>query len=187
MLGQGIDFAKLGLGISGAMTTIPKWQIPQDWSNYMQKAKYLSQQGLLPESKALAKSYADSNYATSVRDVANVSGGNAAAVLANLGNINVGRSKIAAELAEADSKLKAANLRSYEGTLLKDIGMKKDIFNMERDVAEKTKDAGAGLMQSAISDIQNRFDYNKFYGEGSYFKKNAGRTIIARKIFERDL
>lgn len=171
ILGYGYDVARLGAGIEGAMTPLPKWQIPQQWGEYMKKANYLSQQGILPESEAMAKRYADANYATAVRDVANASGGNAAAVLANLSAINAKRDNVAAQLAEVDSKLKAANLKSYEGTLLKDVNMKKDIFDMERNVAERTKAAGAGLMQSAISDLQNRSDMDKFYGEGSYFKK----------------
>jgi len=191
LLGYGYDAARLGMGIEGALTPLPKWQIPQNWSDYMGKAEYLSKQGILPESQAMAKQYADSNYAAAVRDVTNASGGNAAAILANLGKINADRAKTAAELAEVDSKLKAANLRGFEGTLLKDIGMKKDIFNMERDVAEKTKSAGANLMQSSISDLQNRSDMDKFYGEGSYFKQmqdeqlKQGKTLS--EIYEKQL
>lgn len=191
LLGYGYDAARLGMGIEGALTPLPKWQIPQSWSDYMGKAEYLSKQGILPESQAMAKQYADSNYAAAVRDVTNASGGNAAAILANLGKINADRAKTAAELAEVDSKLKAANLRGFEGTLLKDIGMKKDIFNMERDVAEKTKSAGANLMQSSISDLQNRSDMDKFYGEGSYFKQmqdeqlKQGKTLS--EIYEKQL
>ena len=191
LLGYGYDAARLGMGIEGALTPLPKWQIPQNWSDYMGKAEYLSKQGILPESQAMTKQYADSNYAAAVRDVTNASGGNAAAILANLGKINADRAKTAAELAEVDSKLKAANLRGFEGTLLKDIGMKKDIFNMERDVAEKTKSAGANLMQSSISDLQNRSDMDKFYGEGSYFKQmqdeqlKQGKTLS--EIYEKQL
>ena len=51
----------------------------------MGKAEYLSKQGILPESQAMTKQYADSNYAAAVRDVTSASGGNAAAILANLG------------------------------------------------------------------------------------------------------
>ena len=61
-LGNAFDVAKLGLGINGALSPLPKKTVNPEWADYMRKAKYFSQLGLSPESIALAKDTSNSDY-----------------------------------------------------------------------------------------------------------------------------
>lgn len=170
-LNYSFDAAKLGLGLGAAMKKLPQYSIPQDWKNYMQKAKYFSEQGLTPEEVAIAKDQANRDYSAQVRDLVNLSGGNQGAVLGNLGNVGLGRYRLANELALKDRALKQQNFEKFGNRLASDVAMRKEIFDNMLQQAALNKKEGAGLASDAIANLQGRMDYNKFYGDGSYYAK----------------
>lgn len=185
-LGYSFDGAKLGLGINSAMKELPQYNIPADWEQYKNKAKYFSEQGLLPEEKAQAIDMANMDYAADVRNVENASGGNAGAVLANLGNIGMGRYRLANDLALKDRMLKQSNFNNYLPVLNQDIAYKKDVFDRKYNQELANKTEGAGLASDALANIQGRMDFNKFYGEGSYYDK-LQKAMAEKGMSEADI
>lgn len=185
MLRYGLDIGKLGLGLNAAMQTLPQYQVPREWSDHMGKARYFSEQGLLPEEKAQALDLSNNAYAANVRDITNASGGNAGVLLGNLASANLGRYRMANQLALADRQAKEASFDKYEGRLLKDVGMKKDIFDQQYNQALATKKEGAGLASDALANITGRADFNKYYGQGSYYDK-LQKALVAKGESEAD-
>lgn len=185
MLKYGLDVGKLGLGLNAAMQTLPQYQIPKEWSDHMDRARYFSEQGLLPEEKAQALDLSNNAYATQVRDLTNASGGNAGALLGNLVAANQNRYKIANQLALADRQAKEASFDKYEGRLAKDVAMKKAIFDQKYNQALANKTEGMGLASDALANISGRMDFNKYYGNGSYYDK-LQKALVAKGESEAD-
>lgn len=185
-LRYGFDVGKLSLGLSEAMKKLPQWQQPRQWNDFMGKAKYFSEQGLLPEEKAEAINLADNAYATQVRDITNASGGNAGVLLGNLTAANQNRMKIANQLALADRQEKERSFDKYENRLMKDVAMKKDIFDTQLNQAMLNKKEGAALASDALANITGRMDFNKYYGEGSYYDK-LQKALVEKGVSEAEI
>lgn len=178
--------ARLGLGIEGAMTALPQYELPKEWADSMEKAKYYSEMGLTPNEKAIAIDENNANYAASVRDLANASDGNAGAYLGNLSNLNLGRMRLANQLATQDALLRRKSFGDYQTTLAKDIAYKKQIFDQQYNQALANKQSGVTLASDAISDLQNKIDFNKFYGKGSYYDKMQ-QALVAKGLSEAEI
>lgn len=178
--------ARLGLGIEGAMTALPQYELPKEWADSMAKAKYYSEMGLTPNEKSIAIDENNANYAASVRDLANASDGNAGAYLGNLSNLNLGRMRLANQLATQDALLRRKSFGDYQTTLAKDIAYKKQIFDQQYNQALANKQSGVTLASDAISDLQNKIDFDKFYGKGSYYDKMQ-QALVAKGLSEAEI
>lgn len=185
-LNYGLDAGKLGLGLNSAMSPLPKYEIPKDWHTYMDKARYFSEQGLLPEEKAAALDLGNQAYAAQVRDLTNMSGGNAGALLGDLGNVGLGRYRIANQLALADAQRRQENFDKFGTKLERDIAMKKDVFDRQYNQALANKTEGMGLASDALANIKGRMDFNKSYGDGSYYDK-LQKALVAKGESEADI
>lgn len=155
-LGNVYDFARFGLGTAGAATKLPKWRVSGEWNDYVDRQKYLSEQGILPEERAIMNNRNDAQYAAQVRDLANYSGGDAGALLGNLAVANRDRYAANADIALKDRLLKNQSLDKYGNVLLQDIGLQKDAFDIGYNEALATARSGASLAANAMDRIVNR-------------------------------
>jgi Mannosyl-glycoprotein endo-beta-N-acetylglucosaminidase len=165
--GTGFDAMRLGAGLMGANKKLPEFKVPQEWTDYMNKARYFSEIGLSPEEKAMANLADKTNYGQAVQDITGASGGNAGAVLGNLSRVNAGRGAYALALAAKDAELKQSNFEKFLPILNEDIGFQKDAFERKYNQDLATKQAGAQLASDALSNIKSRMDYQQSFGPNS--------------------
>ena len=170
-LGYAGDALKLGLGMSAATKKLPEWTISDNWNEYMGKMKFMSNMGLTPEQKAQYLDTADRTYQYDLSNIYNLSNGNAGTVLGNIGRANMSRYRSGVDLAIADKNAELANNAVYGNWLGRDEQYRKSIFDENRNGLLMTKQAGMQLASDAIANMENRADYNKFYGKGSQVEK----------------
>jgi hypothetical protein len=170
-LGYAGDALKLGLGMSAATKKLPEWTISDNWNEYMGKMKFMSNMGLSPEQKAQYLDTADRTYQYDLSNIYNLSNGNAGTVLGNIGRANMSRYRSGVDLAIADKNAELANNAVYGNWLGRDEQYRKSIFDENRNGLLMTKQAGMQLASDAIANMENRADYNKFYGKGSQVEK----------------
>jgi len=165
--GTGLDALRLGAGLVGANKKLQDFKVPQEWADYMNKARYFSELGLSPEEKAMANLADQTNYGQAVQGLTSASGGNAGALMGNLSRVNAGRGAYALALASKDTDLKRANFEQFLPILNEDIGFKKDAFERKYNQDLATKQAGAQLASDALSNMKSRMDYAKSFGPNS--------------------
>ena len=170
-LGYAGDALKLGLGMSAATKKLPEWTISDNWNEYMGKLKFMSNMGLSPEQKAQYLDTADRTYQYDLSNIYNLSNGNAGTVLGNIGRANMSRYRSGVDLAIADKNAELANNAVYGNLLGRDEQYRKSIFDENRNGLLMTKQAGMQLASDALANMENRADYNKFYGKGSQVEK----------------
>ena len=170
-LGYSGDAIKLGLGMSAASKSLPQWTVSDNWNEYMGKMKFMSNMGLTPEQKATYQDTADSTYRYDVDNIYNLSNGNAGTALGNIGRANKSRYRSGVEFAMADRNAQIANNQQYGNWLAADEQYRKSIFDENRNQLAMTKKAGMQLASDALANMDNRADYNKFYGKGSHVQK----------------
>lgn len=170
-LGYAGDAMKLAIGMDAASKKLPQWQISDNWNEYMGKMKFMSNMGLTPEQKAQYLDTADRTYQYDTANIYNLANGNAGTVLGNLGRANANRYRAGVDMAIADRSAQNVNNSTYGGWLARDEQYRKSIFDENRNQLIATKQAGMQLASDALANIENRTDYNRFYGKGSQLEK----------------
>jgi len=185
-LGYAGDAIKLGLGMQAATQKLPQWQISDNWNEYMGKLKFMSNMGLTPEQKAQYLDTADRTYQYDTANIYNLANGNAGTVLGNLGRANANRYRAGVDMAVADRSAQNANNANYGGWLARDEQYRKSIFDENRNQLAMTKQAGMQLASDALANIENRTDYNRFYGKGSQVEKLQNMQL-EKQQYENDI
>lgn len=185
-LGYAGDAVKLGLGMQAASRKLPQWQISDNWNEYMGKLKFMSNMGLTPEQKAQYLDTADRTYQYDTANIYNLANGNAGTVLGNLGRANTNRYRAGVELAVADRSAQNANNAIYGDWLGRDEQYRKNVFDENRNQLAMTKQAGMQLASDALANLENRTDYNRFYGKGSQVEKLQNMQL-EKQQYENDI
>ena len=123
-----------------------------------------------------------------MKNIARASGGSAGAYLGNVGNVAGQMMRAKAGVASEDEAMRRANRQNFQQMAMRDEAVNRQIFQDDLRQAEMTKQAGAGLVQDALSNIKERADYNKQYGKGSMmyqYMKDRSRDA-AQNAFYRD-
>ena len=170
-LNYGTDAAKFAVGMIGAQTPLPTWQVPGAWTDYSNHMKYLSNTGLSGADKALARNNADNTYLTSLERNRNIGGGNAGTIIAADNMANVNHNRAALELASADHQANLRNLGAYGGVVQQDLNNTRTMYNDEYSKAMMTKQSGAALANKAQDDAAQQLQVDKYYGANSDYAK----------------
>lgn len=170
-LGYAGDAIKLGLGMSAASKSLPQWTVSDNWNEYMGKMKFMSNMGLTADQKSSYQDTADRTYQYDINNIYNLSNGNAGTVLGNMGRANASRYRSGVDFAMADRNAEIANNQVYGNWLAADERYRKSIFDENRNQLAMTKQAGMQLASDALANMDNRADYNKFYGKNSQVQK----------------
>ena len=170
-LNYGTDAAKFAVGMIGAQTPLPTWQVPGAWTDYSNHMKYLSNTGLSGADKALARNNADNTYLTSLERNRNIGGGNAGTIIAADNMANVNHNRAALELASADHQANLRNLGAYGGVVQQDLNNTRTMYNDEYSKAMMAKQSGAALANKAQDDAEGHMQNDKYYGAGSDYAK----------------
>lgn len=167
--GNAYDGFRYATGINNSRRPLPEWQIPYDFTEYGQRLKNESTRGLDPVELAALNQKADENLAYGKEQVYNLSNGNAGLALANINNLGANRSDDALKIAALDKAQERDNLARYGGYLNTATAFDRTQFLDRLTQDERTKSAAAQLTQDAYHNMNNRFDYNRTYGQGSEY------------------
>lgn len=165
--GNAFDIYRFGAGMKGADTPIPEFHKSGNWMELLGRLKTQSMSGFSPEEKALAISGADRQYGADVQNIYNVAGGNAGAVLGNLGRANMNRYNANLQMAAADRSAQERNLATYGSAVAQDQNLDRLIFGDKYGEAKQTEAAGAKLANDAMMNMQQRAVVDQFYNPDS--------------------
>ena len=164
------DAFRMGLGLLGASEKVPEYEIPQEFMDYKSKLREMSTQGLSEQELANAYKDAERSYAYNVKGIRDMAGGRAGVGLANLGAATTNLGRAYEDINVADASMRRQNLGMYGSALSSYVNLDRQQFDDRRQLALMNKQAGAQLAATALSDMQERADYNKTYGSGSIYE-----------------
>lgn len=167
----GIDAFRLAEGLRGARATIPTWQPPQAWRDYVSEAGRMANMGLGSQQMANLQQQADRQYITDVANVRGLSGGNVGTLLGNLGRANMQRSQMQSSIAAMDQQARMQNQARFGAILGQDINLSRMMFGDAYTQAMMEKQAGAQLANQALQNMAERIDFERYYGPGSQQQK----------------
>ena len=177
----GTDAAKFAVGMIGAQTPLPNWTIPGEWTDYANRMKYQSNEGLGGADKALAQTGADNTYLTALERNRSIGGGNAGTIIAADNIANVAHNNAAVRLAAADHDAHLQNLSAYGPVVQQDIRNSRTQYQDEYDRAMLTKQSGAALANKAQDDAANQMQIDKYYGPDSDYAKLMALELQQKK------
>jgi hypothetical protein len=170
-LGNLIDVGRGVAGMIGAREEIPEYKRGSMFSTAMNEAQNRRDEGLSADELNYRNQQSETAYAYNVKNIRRGAGGSAGAYL---GNVQSAASQLYSDYgktAAVDEEMRRVNRGNFQQMALKDEAINRTMFQDELAQATATKQAGAGLVQDAISNIKERRDYNRQYGKDSpYFK-----------------
>lgn len=164
-----IDAGRGVIGMIGATEEIPEYQRGAMFSEAMGDAQRMKNEGLSSEELNVRKNFAERGYAYDIKNINRAAGGSAGVALGNMGRATSQLQDQYAKIAATDEAVRRGNQGAFRNMALKDEGINRQIFQDDFKVAMANKEAGAGLVQDVLKNIQERGDYNKMYGKGSIY------------------
>ena len=171
-----IDAGRGIVGAMGANEEIPEYERGAMFSEAMGDAQRMKEQGLSPDELNLRKKLSERAYAYDVKNIGRMAVGSAGVALGNLGRATGQLQDEYSKIAATDEAVRRGNQGAFRSMALQDESINRQIFKDDLTVTMANKEAGAGLVQDAISNIRERGDYNKMYGEGSIYA-NRMKTL----------
>lgn len=165
------DVFKAAMGLAGANEKLPEFKTPQYFTDYENKLREQSTQGLTDAEYAQSMRSADRGYAYDVNNISNFAGGRPGVALANLGRAANTLQDAYGNINVADAQIQRQNLQQYGGAVGTHLQLDQNNFNQKFNIAAQNKMAGAQLAADAFSNISNRYDFNEAYGKGSTYAK----------------
>lgn len=181
------DVARLGIGLNGALKTVPQYSKSPAWNDYVNRAQQMSRQGFSPQEYSLANRNADQAYNGDVYSVNNLSGGNAGVALGNLGRAANSLYGAKAMLAARDAELQRQNFNQYGGILDQDNQQNRQIFEDKANQIMESKRAGAQLANDAIYNLKQNGQYAKNYGDNSLYSKYMKGLVDKQELENKNL
>lgn len=168
-LGNLVDVGRGVVGMIGANEEIPEYQRGRMFSQATDEATRMRDMGLSADELAMRERGVEEAAAYGMKNVARGVAGSAGAYLGNVGNITSQMMKAKGDIASQDEAMRRNNRQNFQNMALRDEAVNRQIFQDDLRQAEMTKQAGAGLVQDAVSNIKDRADWNKNYGKGSLY------------------
>ena len=173
---QGIDYAgyasDIGRGIAGlaaARTEIPKYQTGDMYNLAKAEKTQRRNLGLSDEETAFAQNIAERGYGYDVKNIRRLAGGSAGVALGNLGRAQTQLQDSYRNIAAQDQVARRANRSEFYAGATQDEMINRQQFEDDLTQAMMTKQAGAGLVGDALSNIKDRSQFEKSYGKGSAY------------------
>jgi hypothetical protein len=188
LFGTLMDAGRGVMGAIGAGKEIPEYSRGSMFSEAMGDAQKFKNEGLSGTEIDYRRNLAETGYAYDVKNIRRLAGGSAGVALGNLGRAQTQLQDKYTDIAAADEGVRRDNRKNFQGMAMKDEMVNRQIFQDELRQTEMTKQAGAGLVQDAIRNIQDRSDFNKQYGKDSahyQYMKSKDRDI-QESIFNRE-
>lgn len=180
------DVFKFALGMKGANEKLPEFEVPSQFTDYENRMRELSYQGLTDAELATGRRDLERSYAYDVNSIKDLAGGRPGVALANLGRAASSYQGGLNALNVADAQMQRNNLLNYGGVVNARVGLEQNAFNLKYQNAMQNKMAGAQLAADALSNIQSRSDYNKAYGEGSIYDQYQ-KSLLEGQNYQNEI
>jgi hypothetical protein len=167
VLGSLMDVGRGVIGMKGAMEEVPTYERGSMFSTAMDEAQLRRDEGLSADELNYRNKQAETAYAYNVKNIRRGVGGSAGAYLGNIQTAAAGLYDQYGQTAAVDEDLRRQNRANFQSMSLKDESINRQIFQDDLAQTMANKEAGAGLVQDAISNIKERNDYKKQYGKES--------------------
>ncbi|MHA2403412.1 MAG: glucosaminidase domain-containing protein, partial [Candidatus Kariarchaeaceae archaeon] len=164
-----VDVGRGVMGLKGALTDIPEYERGTMFQTAMSEMTDRRNMGLSPDEIAFQKNLAERGYGYDVKNIRRLSGGSAGVALGNLGRATGQLYDQYGELAARDEATRRMNRQQFYQGAAQDEQVNRQIFEDDLTQAMMTKQAGAGLVGDAFSDIRDREQYNRAYGKDSQY------------------
>ena len=189
IFGTLMDTGRGIMGYIGANKEVPTYSRGSMFNSAMGRADARKDQGLSAVELAARERAGEEAYGYDIKNIARASGGNAGAYLANAGSAVNRLYGQKADTAAQDEAVRRLNNQNFQGMALQDEQINRQIFNDELNQTMMTKQAGSGLLNDSIKNIQERIDYNRQFGNDSIYSKYMNTKIrdTESSIYDRDL
>jgi len=182
-----VDAGRGIVGMIGATEEIPKYERGAMFSEAMGDAQRMKEMGLSNSEIDLRKRYAERGYAYDVKNIRRLAGGSAGVALGNLGRATGQLQDEYSKIAATDEAVRRNNQGAFRNMALQDEQINRQIFKDDLSQVLASKEAGAGLVQDAMRNIQERRDYNKQFGEGSIYAERMRTQDKKEQMIMHDL
>jgi hypothetical protein len=161
------DAGRALIGIRGAMEEVPEYQTGEMYNLAMDEMTARRDLGMSDEEIAFSRNLAERGYGYDVKNVRRLAGGSAGVALGNLGRAQGQLYDQYANIAAADQRVRRANRDQFYRGAMADENINRQKFQDEFQQAVMNKQSGAMLVNDALSNMEDRMQFNKAYGKGS--------------------
>lgn len=166
-----LDIGRGVLGLKGALEDVPVYERGDMWQTAASEMTARRDMGLSPDEIAFRKNMAERGYGYDVKNIRRLAGGSAGVALGNLGRATGQLYDQYDQLAAADEATRRMNRQQFYQGAAQDESINRQIFEDELQQKMMTKQAGAGLLNDALKNIQDRQQFEKAYGPDSQYYK----------------
>jgi predicted negative regulator of RcsB-dependent stress response len=171
------DAGRAIMGMYGASKEVPKYEMSAIMEDYVNRTRGLADMGLTPEERDYRNRQSERGYAYDVSNIRRLSGGSAGVALANLGRAAGTLQSQYSQTAAIDEATRRQNLDRYGRAAGAVEQVNRQQYEDNLSQVMLTKQAGAGLAQSAIQNALNRKQYNETYGPGSMYDRYYNSVV----------
>ena len=161
------DAGRALIGIRGAMEEVPEYQTGEMYNLAMDEMTARRDLGMSDEEIAFSRNLAERGYGYDVKNVRRLAGGSAGVALGNLGRAQGQLYDQYANIAAADQRVRRANRDQFYRGAMADENINRQKFQDEFQQAVMNKQSGAMLVNDALTNMDERMQFNKAYGKGS--------------------
>jgi len=165
-LGYGSDIARGIIGLSGATEKLPEYERGEAFNEYLGDARAFKAQGLTALEESVRKQRGERAYGFDVANIRNMGQG-AGATLAAMGGAANRLQDRYATIGLEDAALKRQGRSEFARAALSDEQINRQQFEDKFKISMANKEAGAGLVRDAYTNLNERVAYNEAYGKGS--------------------
>ena len=165
-LGYGTDIARGIIGLSGATEKLPEYERGEAFNEYLGDARAFKAQGLTALEESVRKQRGERAYGFDVANIRNMGQG-AGATLAAMGGAANRLQDRYAEVGLEDAAMKRQGRAEFARAALTDEQINRQQFEDKFKISMANKEAGAGLVRDAYTNLNERVAYNEAYGKGS--------------------
>jgi len=171
LFGNISDIASAGIGAMLGSTKIPKYAPTEEYNNMFSDIVANKNTGFTPEEWASINQGIQGNYAQSVETIRGITGGGGTtgAVLGAIGAASGQRDNAVLAAAVQDSALARQNNGIYRNAVLTDLNLDQQQYEAERNNALASKTAGLQLLDSSLTNIAERRQFNESFGPGTEY------------------
>jgi len=173
------DAGRALVGIRGATEQVPEYQTGSMYNLAMDEMTARRNLGMSDEEIAQMRNLAERGYGYDVKNIRRLSGGSAGVALGNLGRAQNQLYDQYTNIAAADQRVRQANRAQFYQGAMTDENVNRQKFQDELQQVLMNKQAGAGLVNDALSNIDDRIQFNKFYGKGSPYYEMKKSTWLS--------
>ena len=161
------DAGRALIGIRGAMEEVPEYQTGEMYNLAMDEMTARRDLGMSDEEIAFSRNLAERGYGYDVKNVRRLAGGSSGVALGNLGRAQGQLYDQYANIAAADQRVRRDNRGQFYRGAMADENINRQKFQDEFQQAVMNKQSGAMLVNDALSNMDERMQFNKAYGKGS--------------------